>query len=190
MIAPAFHQYLGSITTIDNAALKLALVEFTEQLHYSKNELIYPKGKIPHRISFLEQGNAVAIVSSNRNTQTFRFYTMSEIICPFGFFSNQSSPQSIMALNDCVITALSYNQMQFFLEQYPGGYPLINSIIVDEIRCLQLRINSLTQETPMQRYEAFLTTYKEISNLVKTEMIASYLNISYSTLSRLKEMRR
>ncbi len=152
----AFLKYLGDTLSIDEPALNLILSQRTSKVTYRKNEVIDRKGKIPLQLSFIDKGNAISLSHSKPNRQVMRFWGEGQLICPIGFFNNMPSLQSIIALDDCEITALSYGCLLSFLNDFPEGYAIINGIIKEEINQVEFNIKSLTQNKAPLQHEAFL----------------------------------
>jgi len=190
MYAPELHHFLSGILPAGNGENIQAILQGAEELSYAKNEVIFPKGKIPHRLLFIVSGNVIALSHSLPNQMAKRFYTSGQLICPEGVFNNKPSAHSIIALDHCRGFSLSYSRITNFASDNPFGYRLTNSILSEEISILQNRIDNFIEQTPMHRYQLFLSDYKQVPNLVKSELIASYLGISLSTLSRLKDQIR
>lgn len=156
MVISSFYEYLSKIIPLDEPALKLILSKYTAQQHYQREKVIYARGKIPQQLSYLETGSAIALSASKPNRQILRFWETGQLICPVGFFNNTGASQSIIALDDCIITTLKYDKMLTFLANYPKGYELINALIAAEISSIQLLIKSQTQNQPIQQHEDFL----------------------------------
>ena len=156
MKASALLTYLNSTISINEPALNLILSQRATKVSYAKNQVIDSKDKISLQLSFIEKGNAIALSHPKPNRQVMRFWTANQFICPVGLFCNLPSTQSIVAVDDCEISALSYRQILSFLNEFPEGYAIINKIIQAEINLIELNIKSLLQnKTPLQ-HEAFL----------------------------------
>jgi CRP-like cAMP-binding protein len=152
----AFNRYLNEIIAKDEPALNLILAQRTEKLFFRKNQIIYAKGKIPTQLLYLERGNAIALSHPKPNRQVLRFWVADQLICPDGFFNNLPAAQSIIALDDCIVNALSYDKLLNFLIDFPEGYKIINAILTNEIKLVELLLKSLVQNKSVQQHEAFL----------------------------------
>lgn len=150
-----FNNYLNTLLGTDEAALNLILAHLSQEIIYRKNDIIYPRGKIPLYLSYIETGNAIALSQSKPNRQVLRFWTANQLICPSGFFNNIPSTQSIVALDDCLINALSYRQLYTFLDEFPQAYKIVNAMLEVEIKLVELNIKNV-QNTPSQNHEALL----------------------------------
>ncbi|SFG88396.1 Crp/Fnr family transcriptional regulator [Pedobacter insulae] len=152
----SIHQYLCCTLSVNEPALSLILSQKAKRVNYDKNEIIDQKGKIPLQLSFIEKGNAIALSHSKPNRQVMRFWKANQLICPTGFFNNQPSPQSIIALDNCEIMVLSYLDILTFLAEFPTGYTIINSILKAEINLVEMNIRSFEQNKMPRQHEAFL----------------------------------
>jgi len=151
-----FNSYLNNLPCTNEPALSLILSQLSKQVNYCKNDIIYKRGKIPGHLSYIETGNAIALSQSKPNRQVLRFWGADQLICPYGFFGHTSSSQSIVALDDCVISALSYREVFNFLNDFPQAYKIINAIVQAEINLIELNIKSIAQHKPPQNHEVFL----------------------------------
>ncbi|MES2418120.1 MAG: cyclic nucleotide-binding domain-containing protein [Bacteroidota bacterium] len=131
-------------------------MKLLENRRYSKNEVIYAKGKIPDRLSYLDTGNAIALSHSKPNRQVLRFWVTHQLICPYGVFHNLPLNHSIIALDDCIVSSLNYQKIQLFLTEHPEGYKIINRMLANEINSVQLHIKSFLQNKSILQHEAFL----------------------------------
>lgn len=150
-----FNTYLNNLLEINEPGLNLILSQLSRQISYRKNDIIYLKGKIPDKLSYIESGNAIALSQSKPNRQVLRFWIAQQLICPCGFFSNTPSAQSIVALDDCLISIVNYRDLFGFLNDFPEVYKIINAILKIEIELVELNIKSINQNVA-QNHEALL----------------------------------
>ncbi len=151
-----FNTYLNNLLSTDDSALNLILSQLSRQITYRKNDIIYPRGRIPEQLSYIERGNAIALSQSKPNRQVLRFWIANQLICPCGFFNNTPSTQSIVALDDCLMSTINYRQLLNFLNDFPEAYKIINAILKAEINLVELNIKSIHQNTSHQNHEALL----------------------------------
>lgn len=137
-------------------ALSLILSQLSTQIVFRKNEVIYHRGSIPEYVAYIEKGNAIALSQSKPNRQVLRFWMTNQLICPSGFFNNIPTSQSIVALDDCLVSALTYRKLFTFLNDFPEAYSIVNAILKNEIKLVELNINSLTKHQSPQDHEALL----------------------------------
>ena len=151
-----FNTYLNAVLLNSEPALNLILSQLSTQISYQKNDIIYSKGKIPENLSYLETGNAIALSHSKPNRQVLRFWEAKQLICPCGFFNNTPSLQSIIALDDCLISILNYRQLLSFLHDFPEGYKILNAILQSEINHVLFNIKNIDTNKSFQNHEALL----------------------------------
>ena len=150
-----FNTYLNTIVNNKEPALSLILSQLSKQINYTKNDIIFQRGKIPEYLAYIEKGNAIALSQSKPNRQVLRLWIKNQLICPCGFFNNIPSSQSIVALDDCLVSALSYRQVFNFLNDFPQAYKIINAMLKAEINLVEVNIKSVEQQAP-QNHEALL----------------------------------
>ncbi|MEJ5995199.1 cyclic nucleotide-binding domain-containing protein [Pedobacter sp. Du54] len=151
-----FNTYLNAMTCSNEPALSLILSQLSKPISYSKNDVIYQRGRIPEHLSYIEKGNAIALSQSKPNRQVLRFWMPNQLICPNGFFNNLPTTQSIVALDNCLISALSYRQLYAFLNDFPQAYKIINALLKAEINLVELTIKSRKQHPSPKNHEALL----------------------------------
>ncbi len=151
-----FNTYLNTIMCGDEPALSLILAQLGQQITYRRNDVIYRRGKIPEYLGYIETGNAIALSQSKPNRKVLRFWATNQLICPCGFFNNSPATHSIVAIDTCSISAISYHKLFTFLNTFPQAYKIINTILEAEINLVELNIKSMQQNNSSQSHEALL----------------------------------
>jgi CRP-like cAMP-binding protein len=151
-----FKRYLNEVIDHREPALSLILSQLGKRINYSKDDVICERGKIPEYLSFLETGNAIALSQSKPNRKVMRFWMTNQLICPSGFFHNTPAAQSIVALDDCLVSAISYRQLFSFLNDFPQAYKIVNEILKAEINLVEQNIKSISSPQSQQNHEALL----------------------------------
>ncbi|MGF1924214.1 MAG: Crp/Fnr family transcriptional regulator [Bacteroidia bacterium] len=152
----SFQSYLSALFNSEEPALVLILSQLSTQIRYGKNDVIYPRGRIPSELSYLETGSAIALSQSKPKRRVLRFWTAKQMICPVGFFDNSPATQSIVALDDCLVSRLTYHQLFRFLSDFPEAYKLINAMLKYEINLVEQNIKSMSHLSSFQNHEALL----------------------------------
>lgn len=151
-----FNRYLNEMSNDREPALSLILSQLSISINYNKDDVICERGKIPEHLSFLEAGNAIALSQSKPNRKVMRFWMTNQLICPSGFFNNTPAAQSIVALDDCLVSAISYRELFSFLNDFPQAYMLINELVKAEINLVEQTIKSISSPPSQQNHEALL----------------------------------
>lgn len=152
----SFDSYLRMLFNSEEPALVLILSQLSTQTTYRKNDVIYARGRIPSELSYLETGSAIALSQSKPNRHVLRFWTTKQMICPIGFFDNTPARQSVVALDDCLVSAITYRQLFSFLKDFPEAYKLVNAMLKYEINLVESNIKSMSHNASFQNHEALL----------------------------------
>jgi CRP-like cAMP-binding protein len=162
-----------------------------EKKTFSRGNNLFDTGKICRELFFIcsgilrifrnnEKGNEVTHVFLGKN----KFCTILE-----SFNHNTTSPDTIQACTDLEVLVLSYSKLHQLYDQIPYLEALIHQIqqqaLLDKV---QLQ-NAYRGYDSSKRYELFLKRQPEIALHVSQSDIASYLEITPQTLSRIRKNR-
>lgn len=159
------NHYLNQVLCTDEPALNLLFSRLFQEVTYTKNTMIYQKGKMPFFLCYLQKGAAMALSQSAPKRQVLRIWEPEQFICPVGFFSHAPMSHSVFTLEDCTLYMLHFKPLYQFLSKFPIAYKILNAIMKEEIRLLKRNIKSLSQNSGFQNHEALLEalsiTYNE-----------------------------
>jgi CRP-like cAMP-binding protein len=101
---------------------------------------------------------------------------------------NQTPAQeSIQLIEDSEMYSIEYNELQALLKKHHSfALWYIKLIELHYVSQVEDRIADLQFLDAKQRYQKLLSLYPEISNRISLGNIASYLNITQETLSRIR----
>lgn len=181
------------ISTFPSFAIHLAelaaIEEITDHVQFRKNEVLFAEGKIAHKIILIETGNLMAYDTSNGTKKVHRFwFNQQPIFLTQSLIHKTPINQTVIAINVCSLLVISYHKLQTLAHEHPNLWELINQFIAYENLMLQNYINLLSLE-PKQRYQTFIQNHPELWQLLTADLLASYLNIGYSTLARFRQAR-
>jgi CRP-like cAMP-binding protein len=164
------------------------VVEYFEEITISKNDFFLKEGKVNDRYFFLQSGFMRAFTNDiDGNEVTTNFYQKDSVVFEVSsFYLKTKSTENIQAVTDCTGYAISYEQLNLLLHTIPefrayGVVMLAKEYVLFKKRALEL-IN-LSGEA---RYEKLITTNKEVFQFAQLKQIASYLNVTDSSLSRIR----
>jgi CRP-like cAMP-binding protein len=162
------------------------LIEHTQ---YRKNEVLFAEGKIAHKIILIEKGNLMAYDTDNGTKKVHRFwFNQQPIFLTQCLIQKTATHQTVVALNDCSLMVINYNNLISHTENHPKLWELINLFISYENLMLHNYIALLTLQ-PKKRYQTFMQNHPELWQLLNADLLASYLNIGYSTFARFRQTR-
>jgi CRP/FNR family transcriptional regulator, anaerobic regulatory protein len=165
--------------------------EFNELLVYEKFEKggkLVSKNRPCTKLYFIVDGIARHYILDEDNKEvTTWFNTSGSLATDYaGFTTGEPQPFEIQAITKVLAFSISNVNLQ---KLYDKGHPwermgrLINQYYLIE---LIKRNNGMLNKSAKDRFEEFSGAYSALFNIVPLKHIASYLNITQETLSRLR----
>lgn len=163
--------------------------KIVERVQYRKNEVLFAEGKSIHKIVIIEQGSLMAYSTGKGTKVANRFWLPNQLIfLSHNLINNVPSNQSIIALENCTLLILNYHKLLELSNSQIGNWIIFNLFNSLEISSLQNQIE-LLKLNPKERYNRFMETHPKMIQLITADLIASYLNIGYSTFARFRQSR-
>jgi CRP-like cAMP-binding protein len=177
-------------TVLPMSASKAALL--AEKFYYkefNKSELLLQETRISNETYFLEEGLIrTYTLDINGNEVTSNIYTPNNIVNDFlSFFKQQPSTENIEALTNCKVWFMSYSDVQNSFHGIPEFREWGRLMLVNNYEILKLRTLGLVKLTAEQRYQNLMQEQPKIFQNVPLKIIASYLGITDSSLSRIRK---
>lgn len=187
-------KYFERIQPLPDEAWQV-LLDHMRQKNYSKNDIISSAGSTPEKIGILQEGVIRAYISDESGAEyTKTIFTPLHFTTPVSFVGAYSSlvtgtPSmlTLEALTDAMTYEMNYSQINDNFDQYPAlerwARKLAEFLFVSkEIREFQY----FTMDAS-QRYAIFLAQFPELEGLVPQYIIAQYLGITPTQLSRIRK---
>lgn len=170
-------------TPMQNRVKEESLIETFE-----RRKLLLSPGETARRVYFIRRGFLRAyFIDENGNECTTWFTGKGDLmISVHSFFAQQPANEYIEVLQDSKLQSLTWLQLNAYYADFSEGNLLGRLItqkyfILSEERAILLRTRS-----PEQRYDLLLSNHPEIEQETTQQNIASFLNISRETLSRIR----
>lgn len=179
--------FYQSVLKITDSVLLDRVTEHTEYKRIPAGELIVKAGEKPIDFFFLVSGifrGFFIDADGQEITDCFGFKSGIPILSTFQF--DVSSPVSIEAIEDCEVLRIPTQEIMQILQESPSAVRVYNDLLQEALNKQWETKQALYQYSAMQKYEWFMETYAEIANRVTGKNIASFLNITPVTLSRLR----
>jgi CRP-like cAMP-binding protein len=154
----------------------------------SKKHLLLRPGDISRRIYFIAKGLARAyfVDHEGKEKTTWFMGTGDVMISVFSFFTRQPAAEYIELLEDSLLLSVNWRQLQGIYHDFPE-FNLIGRILTEKYYILsEERMILLRMRKPENRYKLFLKNYAPILQKVPQHLIASFLELTPETLSRVR----
>lgn len=164
------------------------VVEFFEEITIEKNEFFLKEGKINEHYFFLQSGFMRAFTHDiDGNEITTNFYQKDSVVFEVSsFYLKTKSSENIQAVTDCRGFAISYDQLNALLHTVPEFRAYGVKMLAKEYMMFKKRALELINLSGEARYENLITTNKEVFQFAQLKQIASYLNVTDTSLSRIR----
>ncbi|MND56493.1 Cyclic nucleotide-binding domain protein [compost metagenome] len=153
---------------------------------YQKNEFIVEEGKICSKVCFIKSGLVRRFYFEDGEDITKWIYTNNQFITSLSsFFEQKPSFEYFQACEETVVYSLSYSDEQILLE-----YPLFSKFHIKQLRLYLSKINEFHHlyklMNAQEKYLYLLHSFPQIIQKAKLKHIASLMDISQETLSRIR----
>jgi CRP-like cAMP-binding protein len=181
-------KYYQSVLPMSLATAK-QLTEKSEFIEIGKNELLIKENKISDKSYFLEAGFIRSYTfSSNGEEVTTNIFSAPCIVNDFlSFFKKQPSRENFQTLTECTLWWMSYQDVQTYFHTIPEFREFGRLLLVNNYSLLHERMIGMIQDTAENRYLKLIKTHSDIFQNVPLKIIASYLGITDSSLSRIRK---
>lgn len=147
------------------------------------------KDRVAGRLGYLRKGLMRSFFyDDHANEITTHFYRERTVVISIKSFNDQvPSREYIVAMEDCELDVITYEDMKELMERVPAWQKIGKT--VDESRFTSLMNRSIQLQTlsARERYELFMRKYPDLLQRVALRHIASYLGIDIATLSRIRK---
>lgn len=161
---------------------------FLEEKEIKTGEYLLTQGKICNRIAFIERGLFRLFYLHDGKEVTTCFCKENTITCSYqSMLTQQPSDLAIQAIEDSKVISFSYQNLQKLYQtdlfwQQVGRLAAENEFMIAE--CYNRFLNDLTAQ---ERYLQILETDPELLQRVPLNYLATYLQITPETLSRIRK---
>ena len=187
---PHLAQAVASISTAYSPltdACKADMMAMARLLHIEKGKLLVKEGQYSDKGYFIINGCFRAYYLKDGKDITDWFAFENDFISSINsFFLGIPSPHFIEVLEDACALEISRDRVQYLRDTYHDFERLTSVVMTKTMLQLQQRVVSLQFETAQQKYDNLITLNPHITQRVPLMHIASYLGITFETLSRIR----
>lgn len=182
-----FRAFLAGKLPADDIAFSLA-EPFMEVVNVKKGELFVQRDKVTRRFAFIASGIMRAFSYTDGEEKTSCICTENAFAnSTVSFITQTPSEVSIQALTDVVLLTIHYDHLQQLYRQSPYWLNVGRIIMEQEFLSLQQKTVRYSQLSPDHKYLSLLNENPEVIRQVPLKHIASFLNITPETLSRIRK---
>jgi signal-transduction protein with cAMP-binding, CBS, and nucleotidyltransferase domain len=178
--------YINKFQKLDNETAQAVQNLFVEET-YKKDEFIVEAGKICTRTFFIKSGFVRRFFIHNGEEVTIWFYGSDQMTTSMpSFFEQKPAYEYLEASENTVVYSVSFNDEQKLIEEYP----LFTKFHIKQLRYFLAGIDEINYRfklmTAKEKYLAMLAFAPEVMQKAKLKHIASFLDVSQETLSRIR----
>jgi len=155
--------------------------------------LLLNNGHISDYIYFVEKGIVRSFYFDepyHREVTTIIWDEQSMVLDPVSFFYRRPTDASIEVMPGSILLSLSYNHLQEAFRLFPPTEAFAKYIALQYVKYNAQRVRELTTLSAWSRYVKLLQAHPGIELQLSKEIIASYLNITPQSLSRMLKNKR
>ncbi len=154
-----------------------------------KGCFLLKENKICNDIYFLESGCVRSyLFDKNGDEVTINIFTAPCFVCDFlSFFKQQPSQETFETLTTCNLWKMKYEQVQANFHSIPEFREFGRMMLVTNYAKLQERMIGMIKDSAETRYQKLLKQQADIFQQAPLKIIASYLGITDTSLSRIRK---
>ncbi len=179
--------YIRKRITIDDNQLKTVL-SFYKPLNLTKNEIVVNEGDVSHRMFYVSKGCLRVFFINEEGHEATRYLAFEGNFATglVSFISEKPSLEFIQAIEETEILFITKNDFYHLLEIIPGWEKFYRHYLEHAYITNTNRLMSFITMNASERYSQLLSQNPMVVQRLSNKIVASYLNVSQETLSRLK----
>lgn len=167
--------------------LVIDLNKVIQKLDFPRKSILLKKGSVCNYLYFIEKGLARNFFILDSKEVTTDIILEGELLVSFSsFISRKPSIESIELLEDSLLSAIHYDDLQHLYSNFPIMERIGRKLAEQHYNSLAMKSYKLKISNSTERYESLFNTKIEIIKRAPIGVIASYLGMSTETLSRIR----
>lgn len=160
-----------------------------EPIEFNKEELLLKENKINKETFVLESGYIRSYTfNQNGKEVTTNIFSAPCFVNDFlSFFKQQPTSENYQCLTHCKLWTMSYEKVQTCFHTYPEFREFGRMMLVTNYSILHDRMLGMVRDTAENRYLKLVKNDPDIFQNVPLKIIASYLGITDTSLSRIRK---
>ena len=181
-------KYIQSILPMPIEKAKLLTAKF-ELVEIKSNVAILAENKTPKATYILESGLIRSYtIDSNGNEITTNIFSPFCFVNDFlSFFKQKPSSENFQSLTGCVLWKMKYEDVQESFHTIPEFREFGRMMLIMNYSNLKDRMLGMIKDSAEKRYLKLMKQQPEILKNVPLKILASYLGITDTSLSRIRK---
>jgi CRP-like cAMP-binding protein len=184
----ALEDIIQDIYLLPHEVLEEVLGHF-QYWEYPKNYFLLKLGRPCKHLWFMTKGAVRHFYTNDQGKEMNTWFSLdTQIITDTtSFVTQEPAQESIQLIEDSEMYSIEYAALQALLKKHHSfALWYIKSVELHYVAQIEDRIADLQFLDAKQRYQKLLSLYPDITNRISLGNIASYLNITQETLSRIR----
>ncbi|MCL1675456.1 Crp/Fnr family transcriptional regulator [Elizabethkingia meningoseptica] len=179
--------YIRSKISVTEEELNTILSYF-KSIQLKKNELLLAEGQVSQRSFFVTKGCLRIFFINEEGQEATRYFAFENQFASalMSFITGEKSKEFIQAVEPTEIFYISHKDFYHLLEIIPQWEKFYRIYLEIAYITNTRRLMSFLVQDALEKYRQLLAENPVIVRRLSNKMVASYLNISQETLSRLK----
>ena len=168
---------------IDLIKSKAKLIELKKEDYFSE------AGKTARQVAFVDNGILRVCYYNNKGEEITRYFIdENNFAVDLNSFTYQiPSSEYVQAVTDCKLFVFSADVLKDLSNTIIAWNGIINQITAKSLIEKVNRISPMLAEDAKARYISFLDKFPQLANRISLSLLASYLGITQSSLSRIRK---
>lgn len=165
------------------------ILEFHRKVEFEKGEFILERGQVANRYLIIQSGLMRSyIYDFNGNDVTTDFFIEKEIVIEVSsLFQRKPSKEYIQAISDCSCYQIDFNDFQELFHSIENFREWGRAWLSQSLFHFKKRSISIISESAKYRYLTLLKERPQVVSRVPLKHIASYLEVTDTSLSRIRK---
>ena len=179
--------YIQKNIDIDNQDLKTVLSHF-KPITKTKNQILLPRGTHSQVSYFVIKGCLRLFYIDEEGKDITRYISFENQFATelVSFISNQPAQESIQVIENSELLYITHKDFKYLRETIPAWNDFYTRYLEKAYVNNAKRLKSFTTLNALERYQQLFEVNPDIVKRLPNKVVASYINISQETPSRIK----